>query len=161
MQDTWIWIESNRKNYKIITKMVDPKDEVSPSHFLREYWRTDDIIWLSHDIVPNNFIMDDLIHCKFPLCSQATYLMPIHTGLSEPVLNNRVRDEKTGSLRWTNYGEEWADIFATDLVKIGLPVQELIGDVPICPWRLFDNELAKKCPVKTHVHWPTVTHNQA
>ena len=160
LQETWAWVQDDKQKYGIVTKMVDKADQASPSHFMQEYWnRGEMLIWLAHDIVPTNDMIDSLAKCRYSLCSQAAILLPIHTGLPYPVFNNRVRDAATGSLRWTAINEEWADFFATDLVKFGTEFQATM-DVPVVSWQQIDNVMSRQSTVKTHVHWPAVKHNQ-
>jgi hypothetical protein len=155
------WISANEEKYGIITRVVDINDYASPSHFLQDYWgKGEDILYMAWDVLPTNKMVEEMINCKYGLCAQAAYIYPVHTGLKEPVIALRNRGED-GSLMWIKKGEKFADCFNMELTKFSVWAQSRIGDVPECHWQKIDNELSKQSPIKTHVHWPEIIHNQA
>lgn len=158
LKETWQWVEANRDKYNIVTRFVDMKDVASTSHFLQEYWdKNETIIYLGHDVVPSEGMVEALLNCPYDLCAQAALIYPAHTGLKEPVIALRKRDE-FGSLSWISENEEWADAFNLELTKFTPKAQQMIP-VPECSWQMIDNEMSKASPIKAHVHWPLVKHN--
>ncbi len=157
--------------YPIVIKYTSVDNSVST--FIQEYWDTGyDIIYVGHDVVPNqamlnnsyteskyvgNDLIEGLVTCNEKICTQASYIYPVHTALKEPVVGQR--NIERGKFKFINYGEVYCDLFTLELTKFSSRVQKEFN-VPDCSWRTIDYVMSSTYGKKVHVHYPLVKHNQ-
>lgn len=124
---------------------------------VRNHWNVPgSLIICEQDMAPLPEMIEDLVSCPHPACTQPYWLSPASTGFGHPIPS--VTAEKDGTGTPLQPGDAWAGRSAVGLVKLG-PVIRQGKSVPAGTF--YGNvEHAVNTVVgwRWHVHWPMVTH---
>ncbi len=121
--ETDCFLRSISNKYKIIRKQTEQPSEYEL--FINEYWQQDDIIILEHDLVPTEKDLEELIKCKYYICSFNYYLYQCSTLLKYPVIANRkiIYINNLINYEWIKETDDFCDLSSLGFIKINKEIQ--------------------------------------
>lgn len=126
---------------------------------LNTLWVTPvDIINIEHDIEATKDHVDELINCKYALCTYAYLVYSATHGEPDPRWCHWHKGHNN-TLYQGSEGDKFADFSGIGLCKIG-GMQRLKTHLSTPRgWRHLDVMVNRRKFGKWHVHWPAVEHN--
>jgi len=128
-------------------------------NFLCEYWRKDDLIIWEHDIVADYEDINELINCKYNLCS-LNYFNITNTKSMHRVMINGDINKRRGITENDNF----ADFTGFGFIKINKNIQERINiaELKRKSWTALDTDFSYQMienNIQAHIHHKILKHN--
>lgn len=118
------------------------------------------LINIEQDLEPDEGMIEELLECPEPLCSQMYWLAALSTGRTESLYCAFVG--QVNNLRPVEHGEEYADLSGLGLIKLTAEARKAIGMPDQVRWNELDYNLAtriKAAGLRWHCHWPVCLHH--